>query len=347
MINIAAHVRIFDPEPEDDLVTKRTSAIAELCSNYGKGGRQVLAIFQSANDLARAVEVKAGLSEALAREIETAVRKSASAFVADGNELQMTVCGLLGALQSLDGVTSSAGVLTSLDVFAIGLWSALSFQAPRSEPKLEALRVELLQKAREFTLGRATSTRRRINVPDASFQPPTEYEPTGLGESLKTGVGATIEALRANAAIDREELDLLWWVLSDWSELLGRRFSAADNPEAAAVASGLEAGRMLRRMPADAHRHLVLRHAGKTDSLNLTKFLKTLGADRERLAAAYAGDNRVTACPAIFPLITALRSGSATDPKGDIRRTLEEWAGRALLESAALHVTAHVPSVAV
>jgi hypothetical protein len=31
-----------------------------------------------------------------------------------------------------------------------------------------------------------------------------------------------IADLRSNAAVDREEIDLLWWVLSDWSSLLGR-----------------------------------------------------------------------------------------------------------------------------
>lgn len=83
MINIAAHVRIFDPEPEDDLVVKRTAAIKDLSSRYSKK-QTVEVILQRANDLARAVEVKGKLSETLAEEIEIAVFKYAEAFVAKG-----------------------------------------------------------------------------------------------------------------------------------------------------------------------------------------------------------------------------------------------------------------------
>src|SRR3546814_16981251 len=132
-------------------------------------------------------------------------------------------------------------------------------------------RAELLGKAREFTLFTATSARQRLTVPDVSFAIPPEINVASLGEIVKTDANASIEALRANAAIDREEIDLLWWVVADWSELLGRRFSPAENPAAPAVASGLEAGRMLRRIPADAHRHPVLRHVCKTDPLNLDR----------------------------------------------------------------------------
>lgn len=345
MINIAVHVRIFNPDPEDDLVTKRTSAIKELSSRYTKK-QTVQNIFRLANDLAKAVEVNGGIPETLAKEIEASLRKSAKAFIAEGQELQMTVCGLLGALQSLDAAQPSAGNLIVQDVLAIGLWSALSFQAPRSEPKLEALRVELLQKAQEFTLQTATGTRQRINVPDVSFENPEPFDAACLGESFKLGTKATVDALRANAAVDREEIDILWWVLADWSVLLNRRFSVANNLAAAAVASGLEVGRMLRGMPADAHRNLVLRHVGETKPLSLPELLEALGDDREQLAAAYSEDATVTACPAIFPLLTAILSGSATDAKAEIKRPLEEWAGRALLESAALHVTSHLPRVA-
>ena len=55
----------------------------------------------------------------------------------------------LAALQLLDAAPSSTANLLARDVLAIGLWSALSFQKPRSERRLEALRVGLLQKARE------------------------------------------------------------------------------------------------------------------------------------------------------------------------------------------------------
>lgn len=345
MINIAAHVRIFDPDPEDDLVTKRTSAIRELASRFAKA-RNVSTIFKSANDLAWSVDVEGGNSEALAKDIEAAVRKFSKAFISDGHELQTTVCGLLAALQLLDRARPSAGGLKTSDMYAIGLWLALSFQVPRRETNLEALRVELLQKAQEVALKSATSARRRSNVPDAYFEVPREFEPAKLREAFTKGTKDTIEALRANAALDREEIDLLWWVMGDWSELLGCKFSAAANP-AAAVASGLEAGRMLRRLPADSHHHLVLRHVSNTDPVSLPELLNILGGDRAQLAAPYEENANLSACPLIFPLLAALRSGSATDAKAQVKRPLRDWADRAFLESAALHLTAHIPSVAI
>jgi hypothetical protein len=127
MISIANHVRIFDSQPADDLVVKRTAAIKLLEATYGKG-RAVPATLQSANDIAHAVDAKGCFTRELAAEIEAAIRKSADAFVGEGEELQMLVCAMLAALQVLDGAPGSTSVLTSTDVFAIGLWSALSFQ---------------------------------------------------------------------------------------------------------------------------------------------------------------------------------------------------------------------------
>ncbi|MNQ85092.1 hypothetical protein D3C85_1002400 [compost metagenome] len=125
-----------------------------------------------------------------------------------------------------------------------------------------------------------------------------------------------------------------------------RRFTGAP-AEAAAVASGLECGRLLRRMPGDAHRTLVLRHVGDGEPATLPELLKRLGDDRAKIAAAFADNATLAACPTVFPLITALVSDKPTNPNGKIKRSLSEWGSRALLEGAILHVTAHLPAVGV
>src|SRR5262249_8060025 len=141
---------------------------AELASRYSKS-RQVPAIFQTANDLAAAVDSKGTVSEVMSKEIEDAVRKTAEAFVAEGQDLQVMVCGLLCALQVLENAGPATGEVTTPVVLAIGLWSALSFQAPRPEPKLEALRSTLMNAARNFVIASATSSRQRAKVPDVSI----------------------------------------------------------------------------------------------------------------------------------------------------------------------------------
>src|SRR5437879_2375507 len=121
MTDIATHVRIFDADPEDDLVAKRAAAIKDLAARHNKS-KSVPLIFQSANDLALAVEVNGKIAEALSKEVETAVRQAgAEAFVASGEPLQVTVCGLLGALQALENTTPTSGNVTTLTVLAVGL----------------------------------------------------------------------------------------------------------------------------------------------------------------------------------------------------------------------------------
>ena len=134
MTDIATHVRIFDPDPGDDLVVKRAAAIKDLASRYSKGGRQVAAILQTANDIAAALEANDKVSDAMSKEVEDAIRKGgAEAFVAAGQDLQVKVCAALAALQLLDAVAPVAGDLSTGVVLAVGLWSALSFQAPLNE----------------------------------------------------------------------------------------------------------------------------------------------------------------------------------------------------------------------
>jgi hypothetical protein len=206
-----------------------------------------------------------------------------------------------------------------------------------------------MNKAHDLVLKRASVSRTRFPVPDMKIPKPKEgeAEPTSLEKSFADGTRATVDALRANAAVDREELDLLWWVLSDRSDLLERRFSTEENSAARAIASGLEAGQMLRRMPAPAHLHLVLRNlADDVSSYSLPELLKAAESDRRALAGA-CESSLIAACPAVFPLLNALLNGKSTDTNGKQKRTLADWAARALLESSIIRVTSHIPSVAV
>ena len=347
MIDVAAHVRIFNADPEDDLVTKRSAAINELSSRYVKVRQQVGPIFQTANDLALAAESKgAHISDAMNKEVEAAIRKGgAEAFVAEGQGLQVTVCAMLAALQGLEGVAPATGDATTQIVMAVGLWSALSFQAPRPEPKLETLRAGLLNAAQTYIVNSATTSRDRIKVPELNVPAAKELEGTAIAQSVTTGLRPAVNALRTNAALDREEIDLLWWVLGDWSDLLGRRYTAMPDTIATSIASGVEAGRMLRRMPGCAHRNLVLRHVKGDKSFTLAEVVRELGDDRSRIAVPYAWDTILGSCPSVFPLLTALNTGSASHAKWKAKRSLTEWGERALLEAAALHVCSQLPVV--
>jgi hypothetical protein len=139
----------------------------------------------------------------------------------------------------------------------------------------------------------------------------------------------------------------LWWALSDWSSLLGRRFSDEKaRAAAAAVASGIEAGRMIRRAPAEAHRHLVLRNVTVGKEMTLVELLTAIGGDRTALAPTEA-ETYISNCPSVFPLSSVLRNGSASDPSAKIKRPLGDWAARALLESSIAHLCSNVTGVSI
>lgn len=355
MTHIATHIRIFAADPSDELVEKRTHAIGEITNNL-TARRDVGDLLQTANDLAVAVQQDGKLSTALTTSIEGAIRMKSTAFVADKHELEMLVCGISGALHAISGNSDFRhGAVSISDVLSFGLWSALSFQKPRTEPKFEELRDELLQAAQAHCAALARDSRQRIKVPAPEFkeapkkkegEPESPFDASAVNDGLKPFKNA-IADLRSNAAVDREEIDLLWWVLSDWSSLLGRSFSdEKSNGAAAAVASGLEAGRMIRRAPAEAHRHLVLRNVRAGKELSLQELLIAIGADRPALAPTEA-QTYISQCPAVFPLSAALKTGAASDSRAKIKRPLSEWAGRALLESSIAHLCSNLAGVSV
>ena len=222
MIDIATHIRIFDPAPSDDLVKKRITAIKSLTSSLNRL-RNLKPIFQWVNDLARAIDMDGELSETLELKIEHAIRKSAQAFVAEEENLQIIVCALLTSLNQLEYKQQKKN-LGIKNAIAIGLWSALSYQVPRNETNLEALRAELLQKAQKTTLHGAILSRQRTEVPNIDFSALKYDDLTSVDEELERSTNSFIAALRKNSLLDQEEINLLWWVLSDWSKLFDCRF---------------------------------------------------------------------------------------------------------------------------
>lgn len=345
MTDIATHIRIFDAQPTDDLVEKRISTIDDLSERFAK--RKTFAtILQLASDLSAAVSRKGVMSTELINEVEIAIKEYSPSFVQTGNELQMLVCALLATLKYLETATPSKRRMNPADILAAGLWSALSFQPCRTEAKLEALRKELLSRSQLMITTTSFSARHRSEVPDFTFNVPEEVDWQTYANAQTKGYSKTIKALRENSALDREELDLLWWVLSDWSSILNETLSVSP-VEVAAIVRGIEVACMLRRLPGDAHKHLVLKGIVEGDSLTLKNLVKTLADTRMKLVSSFQDNPLVEACPAVFPLLSVLVSGKTTGvPSANAARTLHEWAARALLERSILHV-ASLPNPAV
>jgi hypothetical protein len=337
MTDLALHVRIFEASPTDDFFEKRRTAIGAIMEKFGGLGtfEKILAL---ADGLAAATARGDKLRDDLAINVESALKEASPTFVLEGHELEARVCALLGAVTYLESVAPSGEAASRSDVLALALWSALSFQKPLAEAKLERLRAELLDLARNLAVKAAELSRQRAPVPDGAFAlTETEGWP-GVEKTWKTGPLKTIDALRRNAALDREEIDVLWWVLADWSEVYREKFSSMDHRLSPLVASW-ELAQLLKRIPAEAHTHLILRFVQNGEDTNLGEFVTELGDKRVALAQQIGGNGIVADCPHVFPLLNALNNPACEIPGNKQSRGLGDWASRALLESGLLRVT--------
>ena len=337
MSDIASYIRIFEASPSDDFVEKRQAAILALADQYKK--RSLHAdILGLAEGLAGALAPKGKLPDALAIQIEAALKEASPSFVLEEGQVEAKVCAILAAVTYLEPIAPSSGTANRADIFALALWSALSFQKPLTDLKMEKLRTELLGIARDLATRTAENCRVRVAVPNAAFAPPEAEGWAGIEKAWKAGPLKALDALRLNAALDREEIDVLWWVLGDWSPLYKRKLSAMA-PRLAPLVAAWELTQKLKRMPAQAHKQLIQRLVGAGEGETLPALIAGLGAEATSLAGPLAGDAMVTNHPHVFPLLNAMVTTGFKIAGDKEARDPDEWASRALLECGLLRIT--------
>ncbi|ESZ35914.1 MULTISPECIES: GTPase-associated system all-helical protein GASH [unclassified Mesorhizobium] len=341
MSALANHMRISGLQITNEDVDSRKAAITSIKTVWNKI-TTLDSIFVKAADVAAALGGDGTPSEALGKEVEAAVQKKASAFLHKERPLEVGIVAGLVATEIMGTIPNTSGWLIA-DIWAAALWSALGFQPPLPDEKREALRMSVLQVARDRCIAGAEKARERVMVPNLGAVSLSAGEEGKLGNALKEAAAPTIDALRRNSALDREELDFLWWAQLRRSRLLRQPLDSIDEV-ARVVACGVEGAAYLRRMPCDVHREIVLRTLDANPSVALVGVLTALGPDRETLAALYP--NGLPAGGAIlFPLLAAIITGESDGlPAATIERTAEEWGSRALLEAALLKMRASGPS---
>jgi len=337
MDNLPVHMRISSLTPTNDDVDARRHAIKELAATWGKIS-DVGNILNKTDEIADSLGGDGQPYEELGTEVQAAVQKHASAFLYEDSPLDVGICAGMAAVSLVSGAPGTGG-WTIADVYSNGLWSALAFQTPLAEEKREKLRQEVLVAARDRSRAAADKAREREAVPDMADLTVTIGEEGKTSTNFKKAVGTTIETLRRNAALDREELDFLWWVQLNRSRLLAKPMMAMSEP-VRLIAAGLEAARHLRRLPADVHYDLVTRSVDEDPELDLSELLHAIGDDRATLAAAvstaFTSDHT-----AVFPLINALATGETDMDGANDKRKASTWAARALLEAGLSRMTDH------
>lgn len=329
-LDIAPHVRIFEASPTDDFVMKRQAAIKEIAGKFIKPNT-VERLLSVANAVVLASNVGGKLPPDLANEVATSIIKVSPSFVAEGHDLELSTCAMLAVINAIQ-TGNKAGTLTNTDYLAVGIWSGMSWQPGSSNESFERLRKILLDLSRSHVL-KAAAVGRVRSQPAKAVDLAADNANLGL---VVNSLRSAVNTLVANAAVDREEIDLLWWSISGWSDVLGIKYDEA-KPHTAAVALGLDAAKRLRRMPVELHKALVLRRVPQSESVTLLQLVKALGDDRPILGERFGTSTLVTQNPVVFPLLNVLASGSAKGA-GKATLSMSDLASRALLEAVTFDV---------
>ncbi|HEJ7836451.1 GTPase-associated system all-helical protein GASH [Serratia marcescens] len=328
MDNLARHMRISSVAVSDNDVESRSAAAKSLATLWRKVDDPDR-IVSLAADIAGALSGNGVPSSELGERVQMSIQKKAPSFLYDERPLDVGICSGMAMVSILNGAIDNDG-WTVLDVYATALWSALSYQPALPDERRENLRLEVLEKALNFYAASTEKVRERIDVPKPSKVDITVAEDV-VTNNFSEAITGTIEALRRNAALDREELDFLWWVQLGHSRLLKKQLSKIDEP-VRIVTAGIEAAQILRRLPCEVHREIVLRTLDRNPELDLEELLSVIGDDRTTLSAGLMAKH-ILAHPTVFPLLYALTTGEIDQINSSIKRSISEWGERALLEA--------------
>ncbi len=337
MENISTHMRIAAVTVSDDDVNSRRFAASNLANSWGKA-KDVSALITRAADVAASLGSAGVPSQSLGNEVQEAIQKKASAFLYEERPLDVGICAGMAMVSLLDSRPGTTG-WTNRDVYAIALWLALSYQPELEDARREKLRQEVLQAAKRWSIASAENARARTEVRDAQELKITVGDANAIGHNFKAAIGETIDSLRRNASLDREELDFLWWVQGGASRLLGTRMSSL-NEVSAVIVTALEAAKILRRLPSDVHREIVLKALVTDPQLDLDELLGAIGDRKQELGAPFI-DGLATANRSVFPVLAALAEGNPKDGSVPMKRSLSEWGSRTLLEAGLITMSNH------
>jgi hypothetical protein len=125
-------------------------------------------------------------------------------------------------------------------------------------------------------------------------------------KALAEGVEASLSSARGDMVRLAEEVDMLWWHLGDWHELLSKPRSNA-SAETRMVASGIELGALVRRLPGPYGAYGILRRISGADSDSKQTLRSTVGSLLEDDARKLSKDVP-SSSKSLFPIHAAIQS---------------------------------------
>lgn len=303
--------RLVHPNPTDEMVTRRKSIVASILTSFDSK--------KDVNEATRVVSAAmAGLSPTIQADIEYATKLTEatralhqafpSQLIENAVDLQLTACLVVGEI-----LTRKATKGTWRDpVLAI---AALCVSSSRFQPKstgkhLRAVHECLTQYSIDLLARQALVVRKRpdIDLSDIDELAPTADVPE-FWKQLKPVLKAALEGVTQASEIDRDELEVLWWLYNDDSSIFKKSFSSLNAFEAAFSASLELVDRALCPAPSSLKgiiASLVLRAGGKAKPA--AKAIKSLVAEwtPEVIGAIASTDDDIKAIakssPKVLPM---------------------------------------------
>jgi hypothetical protein len=331
MADIAKHIRIFAPDPSDDYVTKRTTAVTAIETALRKklSGTDLFKITRALVEATRSLGVCPEDVVALA---SPPLRKASSSFVVEGEGIQISVCALLATAQLLEKIKESAKISRSELVFAMCLLNGISYRNYGSRiEKFEDLRIEIIEQCKGI-IARFLIDARQRKIPKNRnpIQLPADGSIQSLVKNIESSFGSQVDDLLSNSLLDREEIDVLWWVVNGRSKILDEPLTNLSAIQSVVCAS-LEIGSSLQTIPDEAFIQLACKGVDPKAEVSELELATDLIAFKAQIQSYLEGILRVPQYEEIFPALTLL-NGDTADVHEDNKMALSEWANRILLE---------------
>lgn len=270
------HLSIIDVTVTDDFLERRTKAANTAAARWRK-------MSNPSGALDKASMLADGLLDAangdpipvpLRQEVGGDISKAAPTHD-PGDETKDFEVAIVSSVAAIMVLESTATRTEHCNVFAEALSAAMDIADTKGAPRVAELWQHLAQAARTLGDGAAETHRRRQSV--------NKNDPT-----------LAISALASNALKDQEEINLLWWTLSDWSRLCGSRLSSLPTAEGA-ICAAVELSNLLNWPAVRALRELAHRNV---QDHNTQLELRALAATNETLRGRLA--------PVLGPLATLI-----------------------------------------
>jgi hypothetical protein len=219
--------RVIHPNPTDEMVTRRKAMVANVISNFDVG--------DDVENMFRLVSAAlTGLSPSIASDVELGtlfaetIKKQHEAFSSllseNAQELQLVACLAVGELLSrkADDADSAESQVT----LAALVLSTASLMTNADGVHLRTIHDALTQTAGDIVSCTAIIARKRPGYSSTAFdQSMAAADVTTFWNQLKPLLKTAFDALERASAIDRDELEVLWWLYNGESSTFRKKFS--------------------------------------------------------------------------------------------------------------------------